>query len=229
MLKSFSEFEKKKLNEADLFSWDSAKNLFGKGLDAISDVVKAKVTAQLLEKLGIKEGSIFSKLVENFVETIPVGDYYSLLFKGKASASYLAPKAAQATVEFLQEKGLDGIAQALGIDEKGLIYRSISEMISNETSKGEFKKTLEEFYLGIFGGFESISPEELKKSLTSSEKEKISSNLVQAAKSSGADVDDAESKDGLLNAFFGNLTAASANPAQTGTTSGNVFSDFLAK
>jgi hypothetical protein len=229
MLKSFSEFEKKKLNEADLFSWDSAKSLFGKGLDSISDVAKGKVTAILLEKLGIKEGSIFSKLVQNFVETIPVSDYFSLLFKGKASASYLAPKAAQATVEFLQEKGLDGIAQALGIDEKGLIYRSVSEMISNETSKGDFKKTLEEFYLGIFGGFESISPEELKKDLTPTEKEKISTDLLKAAKDSGADVNDTDSKTGLFDAFFGNLTAVSANPAQSATTSGNVFSDFLAK
>lgn len=228
MLKSFSEFEKKKINEADLFSWDTAKNLFGKGLDAISDVVKAKVTATLLEKLGIKEGSIFSKLVQNFVETIPVGDYYSLLFQGKASAAYLAPKAAQATMEFLQEKGLDGIAQALGIDEKGLIYRSISEMISNETSKGEFMKTLEEFYLGIFGGFEAVSPEEFKKGLTSSEKEKVSSSLLQAAKNSGAEVKD-DAKSGLFDAFFGNMTAATANPAQSATTSGNVFSDFLAK
>ena len=104
MVKSFSEFINKPVNEEDLFSWDTVTSLFGKGLDAVSDVIKAKVIATLLSKLGIKEGSIFEKLVENFVETIPVGDYYSLVFKGKASAPYLAPKAAQATMEFLQEK-----------------------------------------------------------------------------------------------------------------------------
>ena len=52
-------------------------------------------------------------------------------------------------MEFLQEKGLDGMAQALGIDEKGLIYRTVSEMITNETTKGTFSKTLEQFYLEL--------------------------------------------------------------------------------
>ena len=108
-VKSFEEFHSGELKEdsSSLFSFDFVGNLFSKGLDAFSDVLKGKVIAFLMEKLGIGEGSIFSKLVQNFVETIPVGDYYAILFKGKASAPYLAPKAAQATLEFLQEKGVD--------------------------------------------------------------------------------------------------------------------------
>ena len=54
MVKSFSEFINKPVNEADLFSWDTVTSLFGKGLDAVSDVVKAKLVATLLSKLGIK-------------------------------------------------------------------------------------------------------------------------------------------------------------------------------
>jgi hypothetical protein len=230
MVRSFSEFINKPVNEADLFSWDTVTSLFGKGLDAVSDVVKGKVTAILLSKLGIKEGTIFEKLVENFVETIPVKDYYSLVFKGKASAPYLAPKAAQATMEFLQEKGLDGIAQALGIDEKGLIYRTVSEMISNETTKGDFSKTLEQFYLEIFGGIEPTSVEQFKKDLSSQEKNQIMTTLEQTAKSQGADLKNPDAKQGIFDAFFGNLsTASNANAAQLSTTSGDLFANLTGK
>jgi hypothetical protein len=230
MVKSFSEFINKPVNETDLFSWDTVTSLFGKGLDAVSDVIKAKVIATLLSKLGIKEGSIFEKLVENFVETIPVGDYYSLVFKGKASAPYLAPKAAQATMEFLQEKGLDGMAQALGIDEKGLIYRTVSEMISNETTKGDFSKTLEQFYLEIFGGIEPTSVEQFKKDLSSQEKTQIMTSLEQNAKSQGSDLKDPDAKQGMFDAFFGNLaTASNANTAQSSTTSGDLFANLTGK
>ena len=230
MVKSFSEFINKPVNEEDLFSWDTVTSLFGKGLDAVSDVVKGKVIAVLLSKLGIKEGSIFEKLVENFVETIPVGDYYSLVFKGKASAPYLAPKAAQATMEFLQEKGLDGMAQALGIDEKGLIFRTVSEMISNETTKGTFSKTLEQFYLEIFGGIEPTSVEQFKKDLSSQEKTQIMTSLEQNAKSQGSDLKDPDAKQGMFDAFFGNLaTASNANAAQSSTTSGDLFANLTGK
>lgn len=230
MVKSFSEFINKPVNEEDLFSWDTVTSLFGKGLDAVSDVVKGKVIAVLLSKLGIKEGSIFEKLVENFVETIPVGDYYSLVFKGKASAPYLAPKAAQATMEFLQEKGLDGMAQALGIDEKGLIFRTVSEMISNETTKGTFSKTLEQFYLEIFGGIEPTSVEQFKKDLSSQEKTQIMTSLEQTAKSQGSDLKDPDAKQGMFDAFFGNLaTASNPNAAQSSTTSGDLFANLTGK
>jgi hypothetical protein len=230
MVKSFSEFINKPVNEEDLFSWDTVTSLFGKGLDAVSNVVKGKVVAVLLSKLGIKEGSIFEKLVENFVETIPVGDYYSLVFKGKASAPYLAPKAAQATMEFLQEKGLDGMAQALGIDEKGLIYRTVSEMITNETTKGTFSKTLEQFYLEIFGGIEPTSVEQFKKDLSSQEKTQIMTSLEQTAKSQGTDLKDPDAKQGMFDAFFGNLaTASNANAAQSSTTSGDLFANLTGK
>ena len=159
-VKSFDEFNSGELTEASssVFSFDFLGNLFTKGLDAFSDVLKGKVTAFLMEKLGISEGSIFSKLVQNFVETIPVADYYAILFKGKVSAPYLAPKAAQATLEFLQEKGVDGIADALGVSDKnGLLYRTISEALTNQTTQQNFKKSMENFFLQLFVGISETS------------------------------------------------------------------------
>jgi hypothetical protein len=127
-------------------------------------------------------------------------------------------------------KGLDGIAQALGIDEKGLIFRTVSEMITNETTKGTFSKTLEQFYLEIFGGIEPTSVEQFKKDLSSQEKTQIMSSLEQTAKSQGTDLKDPDAKQGMFDAFFGNLaTASNANAAQSSTTSGDLFANLTGK
>lgn len=233
-VKSFEEFTSSTVNEEapSLFSFDFLGNLFSKGLDAFSDVLKGKVISFLMEKLGIGEGTIFSKLVQNFVETIPVGDYYSILFKGKASAPYLAPKAAQATLEFLQEKGVDGIAEALGVkDKNGLLYRTISEALTNQTTQENFKKSMENFYLQLFGGITETSMEDFQKSLSSQEKTTLTNSLTQAAKSQGIEVKDQEDKDGMLNTFFSNInTMNQANQAQIATTDGgNMLSSLLGK
>ncbi len=233
-VKSFDEFNSGELTEASssVFSFDFLGNLFTKGLDAFSDVLKGKVIAFLMEKLGISEGSIFSKLVQNFVETIPVADYYAILFKGKVSAPYLAPKAAQATLEFLQEKGVDGIADALGVSDKnGLLYRTISEALTNQTTQQNFKKSMENFFLQLFGGISETSVEDFQKSLSSSEKSQLSNSLVQAAKSQGVEIKDDKDKDGVLNNFFSNLnTMNQANQAQVSTTSGeNILTSLLSK
>ncbi len=233
-VKSFDEFNSGELTEASssVFSLDFLGNLFTKGLDAFSDVLKGKVIAFLMEKLGISEGSIFSKLVQNFVETIPVADYYAILFKGKVSAPYLAPKAAQATLEFLQEKGVDGIADALGVSDKnGLLYRTISEALTNQTTQQNFKKSMENFFLQLFGGISETSVEDFQKSLSSSEKSQLSNSLVQAAKSQGVEIKDDKDKDGVLNNFFSNLnTMNQANQAQVSTTSGeNILTSLLSK
>ena len=233
-VKSFDEFNSGELTEASssVFSFDFLGNLFTKGLDAFSDGLKGKVTAFLMEKLGISEGSIFSKLVQNFVETIPVADYYAILFKGKVSAPYLAPKAAQATLEFLQEKGVDGIADALGVSDKnGLLYRTISEALTNQTTQQNFKKSMENFFLQLFGGISETSVEDFQKSLSSSEKSQLSNSLVQAAKSQGVEIKDDKDKDGVLNNFFSNLnTMNQANQAQVSTTSGeNILTSLLSK
>ncbi len=233
-VKSFEEFTSGTVNEEapSLFSFDFLGNLFSKGLDAFSDVLKGKVIAFLMEKLGIGEGTIFSKLVQNFVETIPVGDYYSILFKGKASAPYLAPKAAQATLEFLQEKGVDGMADALGVNDKnGLLYRTISETLTNQTTQENFKKSMENFYLQLFGGIPETSMEDFQKGLSSQEKNKLSDSLAQAAKSQGVEIKDQDDKDGMLNNFFSNLnTLNQSNQAQLNTTDGgSMLTSLLGK
>lgn len=231
-VQNFDEFTSKKINEANdsFFSFDFLGNLFTKGFDAFTDVLKGKVTAHIFEYLGIGEGSILSKLVQNFVETIPVKDYYAILFKSKISAPYLAPKAAQATIEFLTEMGVDGIAKNLGItDNNGYLYRTISEMLTNEVTKKDFSKKLENFYLSMFGGLPETSVEDFQKSLNPQEKTKIENELAAKAKEKGIPTENPGEKNTMLNNFFSNLGSMNkANPTQTGNTSGeDLFTTLL--
>ena len=52
----------------------------------------------------------------------------------------------------------------------------------------------------------------------------------QTAKSQGADLKNPDAKQGIFDAFFGNLsTASNANAAQLSTTSGDLFANLTGK
>jgi hypothetical protein len=171
-IKTFKEFRSNPdISESGVY--DYITGALSSITNPLSDVFKGKVTAYLLGNLGITENSIFSKLVQNFVEQIPISDYFSILFSGKTSAGYLAPKAADATMEFLTEMGLDGIAEKLGVDKNGWIYRTISEMFSNEVRRNNFRDQLEAFYLEAFNGFEPVDRENFIRGLSPTDKGSI--------------------------------------------------------
>jgi hypothetical protein len=212
-MKTFKEFQlNKNLHTEISEEWDflgSVKSGLSSITSSIGDVFKAKVTAYLLSMLGIKEESIFSRLVQNFVEQIPVTDYFVILFQGKAKAGYLAPKAADATMEFLVEMGLDGIAEKLGIDNKGLVYRTIAELFSNQVKREEFRKKLEQFYLEAFTGFQPESEDEFSKNLSPLERSKMESALRNKSDNQGKSgnvVDD------FLSSMFNSSSGGSSLP-----------------
>jgi hypothetical protein len=206
------EFENEpNINESNWFS-----SLLSKTYTGFTDVIKGKVVAFLLNFLGIGEGSIFSKLVQNFVEQIPLSDYPKIFFKKKVDSKYLSPKAAKATVEFLSEVGLDGVAEKLGIDPKGYIYRTISEMISNEVSRNKFQENLEIFYFNVFNSL-SFSDGKFGNTFSSNEKNKIGSELQKAARKKAEET--GKSKiEGSAEALINNLFKSSANPGSIATT-----------
>ncbi|NBV28348.1 hypothetical protein EBS02_04915, partial [bacterium] len=160
MIKKFSEFRNRpnsnpvEINEG-LGDW--LGQTFGSLWGGAKDLLTKKITAHLLSKLGIEENSIFAELVSKFVQQIPVSDYYGILFDSKLSAKYLAPKMADASMEFIAGQGYDGIAKALGFNPEGLIYQFLKESFTNEAAKNNFKKTLEMFFLSLFQGFPSTS------------------------------------------------------------------------
>lgn len=220
-IKNFSEFRESENLSEGLF--DGFKGLFDKGADAVSDVIKGKVVAYLLEMFGIKEGSSLSKVMQNFVEQIPIADLVPIVFKGKVNAKYLAPKAADATIEFLTEKGLDGIATEIGIEPNGLMYRTISELLTNEIKRENFRKNLGEFYLDAFNGFKDADPAEFEKSLTGSDKSKMERELKSKVLGYGKKVDKEKLKgSNLITDFLSQLTSLSgANSSALGDITGN--------
>lgn len=207
----YKEFDQEEhINESNWFS-----GLLTKTWSGFTDVIKGKVIAFLLKFLGIGEGSIFSKFVQNFVEQIPVSDYPKIFFKRKVDSKYLAPKAADATIEFLNEKGLDGMAQDLGIEPDGYIYRTISEMISNEARRANFREGLERFYLSTFNSL-SFSDGQFGSTFSSSEKNKIGKEIQKAARKQAEETGKTKiegSAETLINSLFGNASANVASKA----------------
>lgn len=208
----FKEFENEpNINESNWFS-----SLLSKTWTGFTDVITGKVVAFLLNFLGIKEGSIFSKLVQNFVEQIPLSDYPKIFFKRKVDSNYLAPKAADATIEFLADLGLDGMADKLGIDPKGYVYRTINEMISNEVKRKNFRAELEVFYLNLFNSL-SFSDGNFGKTFSPSEKTKVETELQKAARQKAEET--GKSKiEGSAEALLNNLFKNSANLGSIATT-----------
>lgn len=218
-IKKFNEFKNSSsnttLNEEGVM--DYITGAISGLVDPLSDVLKGKVTAYLLSNLGITEQSIFSKLVQNFVEQIPVGDYFTILFQGKTNAGYLAPKAADATMEFLTEMGLDGIAEKLGVDKDGWIYRTIAEMFSNEIRRKNFREQLENFYLEAFNGFQPTNQEDFMKSLSGSEKQ----NIERALRADIASAPASGGSSNIVDDFISGIIGSSKNgPLPLGTTQG---------
>lgn len=204
IIKNFDDFQNEKgLDESNMFS-----SLFSKATTAVTDVITTKITAYLLNLLGISEKSIFSTLVQEFIEQIPIKDYITVFFGRKVDSNYLAPKAADATMEFLTREGFDGIAKNLGIEEDGFIYRTITEMISNEVKSKEFREKLEKFYFEAFNTFgfggEFIDTfSRTEKTKVANEFQKLASKQAEEIKGSSSQDQNQGYADNLINSFFG--------------------------
>lgn len=198
IIKNFTEFQR--VDEAG--AMDFITNLVGSGADAFGDVIKGKVSDYLLNFFGVKPESLFGTIVRNFAETVDVSDLYDFIVKGEGGISVktLAPKLTDVTMETLSEMGVDGIATRFKIEDKnGWIYRTIKEMISNQSKQADFRENILNFWTMILtsiAGGENKSPFAQVKSgknpfqLTSAEEKKISSDpaVRQAAEKSGMDV-----------------------------------------
>ena len=70
----------------------------------------------------------------------------------------MAPKLADATIETISEMGIDGIATRFKVEDKnGWIYRTLKEMLSNQTRQTDLRKTLVELWTWVLGGASSGS------------------------------------------------------------------------
>ena len=202
IIKNFSEFQK--VNEDG--AMDFVTNILGSGAEAVTNVVKGKVSDYLLSFFGVHPESLFGTIVRNFAETVDVSELYDFIIKGEGGISVktLAPKLTDVTMETLIEEGVDGLANRFSstkypLDKNGWVYRTIKEMISNSAKQATFRENVLNFWtvvLTSMAGGENKDPFAKVKSgknpfeLTPEEEKKISSDpaVKQAAEKSGMDI-----------------------------------------
>ena len=150
IIKKFSDFQS--TNED--FSLGSLISSAGEGL---VDVAKGKLVEYLYGYFGVKPESLLGTIITNFVEQIDIAEYPQFI-SGEINVRDMAPKLADATIETISEMGIDGIATRFKVEDKeGWIYRTLKEMISNQTRQADFRETLVGLWTWVLGGASSGS------------------------------------------------------------------------
>ena len=159
IIKKFSDFRESSSEEVNEGVMDFVTSLLSKGTGAFSDVIKSKLASYLYEYLGVPEGSFMGTVIEKLVQQVDFAEYGDLIMGGSIPVNKMAPKLADATLETVTAMGVRPLAEKLGVkDTNGLIYRTIEEMITNETKKREFHDTLVTFWTWVLGGGSPRSP-----------------------------------------------------------------------
>jgi hypothetical protein len=175
-LKKFEDFSSGSENiQESLF--DDLGGMLGKVIPflgtGLTKTIKQKITASLLEKIGVKENSTFSTIIQEVVDSIELKEMPGLLTGENANADFLAPRLAQAVQEYIQRKGLDSLVVPLGVDPNGWMYSTIRESLQGELGK----EKLTNFFLGALGS-DSIGAEALSK-LDPNSKDQLKDTLAQ--------------------------------------------------
>jgi len=206
-IKRFSDFN---INEGDFktneeFSFSSAlsgvTNFFGEGL---APTVKRKLSEYLMSKIGIKENTTLSFIVQNVVKLIPMEDYLGIMTGKNLNAEYLSPLFAEATIEAINEKGIEPIlspvAEAVGLDVKGWLFTWIKESYQRmEKDRMGLKEKLINMY-DFLGSLDvELSAKGYVDRFSGKEKEKL------ATKIGGQDVKDALKKGSSSTDVMGGL------------------------
>ena len=150
IIKKFSDFQS--TNED--FSLDSLLSSAGEGL---VDVAKGKLIEYLYGYFGVSPESLLGTIITNFVEQIDIAEYPQFI-SGEINVRDMAPKLADATIETISDMGIDGIATKFKVEDKnGWIYRTIKEMLSNQTRQADFRENLVGLWTWVLGGASSGS------------------------------------------------------------------------
>ena len=150
IIKKFSDFQS--TNED--FSLGSLISSAGEGL---VDVAKGKLVEYLYGYFGVKPESLLGTILTNFVEQVNISEYPQFI-SGEINVRDMAPKLADATIETISDMGIDGIATKFKVEDKnGWIYRTIKEMLSNQTRQADFRENLVGLWTWVLGGASSGS------------------------------------------------------------------------
>lgn len=150
IIKDFDSFNEAPVNEE--FSWKGVGDFFSGVLgfagEGLRKTIKQKVAATLMEQLGVEENSNASAIVQEIVDQIPLQDYPDLLTGEKANVEYLAPMMAKSISEFVARKGMDPLAQSMGLKTDGWLYSTIREGLQSDKGRLIIQNALVE----AFGG-----------------------------------------------------------------------------
>ena len=150
IIKKFSDFQS--TNED--FSLSS---LIGSAGEGLVDVAKGKLIEYLYGYFGVSPESLLGTIITNFVEQIDIAEYPQFI-SGEINVRDMAPKLADATIETISDMGIDGIATKFKVEDKnGWIYRTIKEMLSNQTRQADFRENLVGLWTWVLGGASSGS------------------------------------------------------------------------
>jgi len=182
IIKDFDSFSDNNVNE----SWEDFgnffTNIFGFAGEGLRKTIKQKVAAKLMEQIGVKENSNMSAIVQEVIDQIPISDYPKLLSGENANVEYLAPVLAKSLQEFIQRKGLDSLAEQMGIEPTGWLYSTLREGLQSERGRAIIENALVEAFGGPNAkgslGMEAISD------LDSRDKQE----LVNAARNKAAQI-----------------------------------------
>jgi len=159
IIKNFTEFRNHSSQDVNEGVGDFITGILTKGTGAFSDVIKSKIASYLYEYLGVEEGSFLGTVIEKVAQQIDFSEYGDLLTGGKIPVNKFAEKLAEATIEVVTVIGVRPLADKMGVkNTNGLIYRTIEEMITNESKKKEFLDTLTVFWTWVLGGGSPSSP-----------------------------------------------------------------------
>ena len=185
------------VNEENSFI-DSIGSVFSNLGQGFTDTIKKKITAAMLSRLGIKEDGVFTVFVQEFVDEIPIKDY-PMFLTGDFDMKYWAPKIVNSFMGFISREGLDPLIEKMGFEKTGWIASTLRETLQNEMKKEKFEKGLINFLLSFSG--EGMG-DEINKSLSTGDREKISSSLYDVAKKQSTESDKSSgSLDNILSVF----------------------------
>jgi len=177
-VKSFEDFSSEG-SRIDESIFDDILGMFGKLLPVAGEgfirTIKQKISAAIIEKIGVKENSMLSGFVQEVVASIPVKDIPGIITGSKTNTEYLVPLLAESTQNFIQRKGLEQLLEPLGAEPNGWLVATIRNAIQGEIGK----KNLEKMYTSLLGA-EPFSNSVMDK-FSPEEKEQLSGSLAQQA------------------------------------------------
>lgn len=120
--------ERKKLNEGIL---DVLGGIFGSGINALIDRLKARIARYFLERAGIDTNGALGRVLVNVFENLEVSEVWDIITKEEDRC----PKIASEILEAIAETMLEDLPGVLGFQPRGWfgtnVYTTVREMATN--------------------------------------------------------------------------------------------------